>query len=95
MINAPKNPLPWSQLTETGPIYDATGALVAVVENRAYVADVAMIHQPLTEKLKEMTDAYELTASLLGVPEADIRALVAPVRALLRRAKVEPRKDAA
>ncbi len=93
MISAPHSPLDWTQEVETGPIYDAAGKVVSLVENRAYLAGVVMLHPLVVKKLKEITDAYELTAGLLGVPAGDVLAMVIPARELLRRCEVEPASD--
>lgn len=90
MIDAPHSPLPWTQPRENGPIYDRDGKLVAGVENLHYLADVALQHPVLRDKLRELTDAFELAASLAGFPEQDIKALAGSARALVRKATVAP-----
>ena len=96
MIPAPKNELPWTQERETGPIKDRHGATVGFADNLHYLAGVALQHEPLTAKLKEITDAYELLArDFVGVPERDILAIVRPARELIRRARVEKPSAAA
>lgn len=87
-VPAPFSQRPWHRRPNCAVIYDAQERPVSFQQNAEFLFGIEQVHNVLISKLKEMTDAYELAASLLGVPAGDIIALTGPARALLTQAKV-------
>lgn len=85
MIPAPISPKPWRQKERCPAVFDAAGRLVSFVENAEHVLAVVQIHDALRAALAEMTAAYELAATMTGVPPAEIAANTAAAREVLAR----------
>lgn len=90
MIPAPLNPKPWIQLDRAPAVFDANGRIVSFVENGAHVLPVCQAHERLVAALAEMTAAYELAATMLGVPADEIAHNVAGAREVLKGCEPAP-----
>jgi len=92
-IPAPISPRPWWQRERVPAVFDATGKIVSFVENADFLIAIEKAHDPLVAALKEMTDAYELAATMLGVPPEEVAQNVGGARGVL--AACEPAKASA